>query len=163
MIRIHVEVYIACMEIVPRIQGEFPNIACQLLQCELFSFTVAGLPALAAAMTHPDFGDDSTRSVPQTMAHVAHATGCVGRDPQLPPNGKAYPQDAGYREAVLPADIAARVAVEALHEDCWHKFVGLSGRIVGMTSFGESAPGGELMEHFGFTVDNVVETVRELV
>ena len=49
-------------------------------------------------MTHPDFGNDSTRSVPQTMAHVAHATGCVGRDPQLPPNGKAYPQDAGYRD-----------------------------------------------------------------
>ena len=67
MIRIHVEVYIACTEIVPRIQGEFPNIACQLLQCELFSFTVAGLPALAAAMTHPDFGDDSTRSVLKTI------------------------------------------------------------------------------------------------
>ncbi|MEM9254368.1 MAG: transketolase [Pseudomonadota bacterium] len=72
-------------------------------------------------------------------------------------------QDAVYRESVLPGDVSARVAVEALHADYWYKYVGLKGRIVGMTSFGESAPGSELMRHFGFTVDNVVATVENVL
>ena len=72
-------------------------------------------------------------------------------------------QDAAYRDAVLPPSIRARVAVEALHADYWRKFVGLDGRVVGMTSFGESAPGGVLMNEFGFTVDNVVANVMEVV
>ena len=72
-------------------------------------------------------------------------------------------QDAAYRDAVLPPSIRARVVVEALHADYWHKFVGLDGRVVGMTSFGESAPGGVLMNEFGFTVDNVVANVMEVV
>jgi transketolase len=72
-------------------------------------------------------------------------------------------QDAAYREQVLPAAVTARVAVEALHADYWYKYVGLNGRIIGMTTFGESAPGGELMEHFGFSVTNVTAAVRALV
>ena len=72
-------------------------------------------------------------------------------------------QDADYRESVLPSGLRARVAVEALHADYWNKFVGLDGRIVGMTTFGESAPGGELMKHFGFTVDNVVDNVKAVL
>ena len=72
-------------------------------------------------------------------------------------------QDDDYREAVLPSSLRARVAVEALHADYWHKFVGLDGNVVGMTSFGESAPGGELMKEFGFTVENVVENVRAIL
>lgn len=72
-------------------------------------------------------------------------------------------QDAAYKESVLPAALLARVAVEALHKDFWYKYVGLDGRIVGMESFGESAPGGALMEHFGFTVDNVVSTVKDVL
>ena len=72
-------------------------------------------------------------------------------------------QDASYREAVLPSDLPARVAVEALHADYWYKYVGLDGRVVGMTSFGESAPAGELMRQFGFTVDNVVAAVEEVL
>jgi transketolase len=72
-------------------------------------------------------------------------------------------QDADYREAVLPSDVLARVAIEALHADFWYKYVGLDGRIVGMTSFGESAPGGDLMRHFGFTVDNVVSVVEDIL
>ena len=70
-------------------------------------------------------------------------------------------QDASYRDSVLPPALRARVAVEALHADYWYKFVGLDGRVVGMTSFGESAPGGELMKAFGFTVDNVVTNLLE--
>ena len=72
-------------------------------------------------------------------------------------------QDASYREHVLPSHVLARVAVEAAHADYWHKFVGLDGRIVGMTSFGESAPGGVLMQEFGFTVDNVVSAVQDVL
>jgi transketolase len=72
-------------------------------------------------------------------------------------------QDAAYRESVLPSDVLARVAVEALHADYWYKYVGLDGRVVGMTTFGESAPAGELFQHFGFTVDNVVATVEEVL
>ena len=72
-------------------------------------------------------------------------------------------QDAAYRESVLPSDVLARVAVEAAHADYWYKYVGLDGRVVGMSSFGESAPAPELMNYFGFTVDNVVAVVEELL
>ena len=72
-------------------------------------------------------------------------------------------QEAAYREAVLPSDVLARVAVEALHADYWYKYVGLDGRVVGMTTFGESAPAGELMKQFGFTVDNVVAVVEDIL
>ncbi|WNJ97464.1 transketolase [Vibrio ruber] len=71
-------------------------------------------------------------------------------------------QDAAYREAVLPAAVTARVAIEAGIADYWYKYVGLNGRIVGMTSFGESAPAGELFKLFGFTVENVVEVALSL-
>jgi transketolase len=72
-------------------------------------------------------------------------------------------QDASYRESVLPSDVLARVAVEAAHRDFWYKYVGLDGRIVGMSTFGESAPAGELFKSFGFTVDNVVSVVEEVL
>jgi transketolase len=72
-------------------------------------------------------------------------------------------QDAAYREAVLPAAVTARVAVEALHKDYWYKFVGLNGAIVGMDTFGESAPINDLMKHFGITTDAVVEAVNGLL
>ena len=71
-------------------------------------------------------------------------------------------QDAAYRESVLPSAVLARVAVEAAHADYWYKYVGLDGRVVGMNTFGESAPAGDLMKHFGFTVENVVEVAEEL-
>ena len=72
-------------------------------------------------------------------------------------------QSNDYRESVLPSSVTARVAIEAAHSDFWYKYVGLNGRIVGMTSFGESAPAGELFKLFGFTVDNVVAQVNELL
>jgi len=72
-------------------------------------------------------------------------------------------QDADYREAVLPKAVRARVAVEALQADYWGKYVGLDGITVGMTSFGESAPAGELFKLFGFTVDNVVDKSLSLL
>ncbi|CAH0532608.1 Transketolase 1 [Vibrio stylophorae] len=72
-------------------------------------------------------------------------------------------QDAAYREAVLPSDVTARVAIEAGIADFWYKYVGFDGRIIGMTSFGESAPADELFKMFGFTVENAVDTARELL
>ncbi|WP_371377775.1 transketolase [Thalassotalea aquiviva] len=72
-------------------------------------------------------------------------------------------QDAAYREAVLPAAVTARVAIEAGIEDFWYKYVGLDGRVIGMSTFGESAPADELFELFGFTVENVVNTAKELL
>jgi len=71
-------------------------------------------------------------------------------------------QSAEYKESVLPANNLNRVAIEAAHVDFWSKYVGFNGKVVGMTTFGESAPGGDLMKHFGFTVDNVVATVNSL-
>ena len=72
-------------------------------------------------------------------------------------------QDAAYRESVLPAAVTNRIAIEAGIEDFWYKYVGLDGRIIGMKTFGESAPAGELFKLFGFTVENVVNTAQELL
>lgn len=72
-------------------------------------------------------------------------------------------QGAGYREAVLPSDVLARVAVEAGHTDFWYKYVGLDGRVVGMSSFGESAPAEALFQHFGLTADNVVAAAEDVI
>ncbi len=72
-------------------------------------------------------------------------------------------QDADYREAVLPAAVKARVAIEAGIADYWFKYVGLDGVIVGMHSFGESAPANELFAEFGFTVENVVTQAKTLL
>ena len=72
-------------------------------------------------------------------------------------------QEAGYRETVLPSDVLARVAVEAGHRDFWHKYVGLDGWVVGMDSFGESAPASALFQHFGLTADNVVAAIEDVI
>ena len=72
-------------------------------------------------------------------------------------------QDAAYKQAVLPLQVGARIAIEASHADYWYKYVGLEGRIIGMTTFGESAPAAQLFEEFGFTVENILETAEELL
>jgi len=72
-------------------------------------------------------------------------------------------QDAAYKQQVLPIEVGSRVAIEAGHQDFWWKYVGLEGRVIGMTTFGESAPIADLLQEFGFTVENVVETVSELL
>ena len=72
-------------------------------------------------------------------------------------------QDQNYRESVLPSGVTARVAIEAGIADFWFKYVGLNGSIIGMHSFGESAPAEQLFEEFGFTVDNVLTHARALL
>lgn len=72
-------------------------------------------------------------------------------------------QDAAYKETVLPSSVRARVAIEAGATMPWFKYIGLDGEVVGMTSFGASAPAGELFKHFGFTVENVLETAKRVL
>jgi len=72
-------------------------------------------------------------------------------------------QDAAYKQEVLPLEVSNRVAVEAAHGDFWWKYVGIDGRMVSLNTFGESAPGPKLMEHFGFTPENIANTARELL
>lgn len=71
-------------------------------------------------------------------------------------------QDADYREAVLPSAVVKRVAVEALSKESWYKYVGFNGAIIGMDTFGESAPAGDLFKHFNITVEAVVEAALGL-
>ena len=70
-------------------------------------------------------------------------------------------QEASYRDSVLPPQVTARVAVEAGVTNFWYKYVGLDGRVVGIDSFGESAPAEDVFRHFGFTTENVVKAVEE--
>jgi transketolase len=72
-------------------------------------------------------------------------------------------QDAAYRESVLPAAVTARVAVEAGVSDGWYKYVGTTGRVIGLDRFGESAPAGVLFKTFGFTVEKITGAVLELL
>lgn len=71
-------------------------------------------------------------------------------------------QSAEYKESVLPSAVTRRLAVEAGIADYWYKYVGLNGAVVGMTTFGESAPANELFEFFGFTVENIVNKANAL-
>ncbi|MCY9852583.1 transketolase, partial [Vibrio mediterranei] len=81
----------------------------------------------------------------------------------LPSTDAFDAQDEAYREAVLPAAVTKRIAVEAGIADYWYKYVGFGGKIIGMTTFGESAPAGELFKMFGFTTKNIVATAKSLL
>jgi transketolase len=72
-------------------------------------------------------------------------------------------RDAVYRESVLPTAVRRRLAIEAGAPDSWYRWVGLDGDVVGMTTFGASAPVNDLMKHFGFTVENVVARALALL
>ncbi|MDE1514678.1 transketolase [Vibrio sp. dsl-7] len=91
------------------------------------------------------------------------AEGKAVRVVSMPSTDAFDKQEAAYREAVLPAAVTARIAIEAGIADFWYKYVGLNGRIIGMTSFGESAPADQLFKLFGFTTENVVQQAKELL
>ncbi|EJC1071543.1 transketolase [Vibrio cholerae] len=91
------------------------------------------------------------------------AEGKAVRVVSMPSTDAFDKQDAAYCEAVLPAAVTKRIAIEAGIADFWYKYVGFGGRIIGMTSFGESAPAGELFKLFGFTTENVVKQAKELL
>ena len=107
-----------------------------------------------------------------TGSEVALATGAAAQLAQagkkvrvvsMPSVETFLAQDAAYRESVLPAAVTARVAVEAGVTAAWYQFVGLQGKVVGLDTFGESAPAGVLFKHFGFTVENVVAAVESVL
>lgn len=95
-------------------------------------------------------------------AKALEAEGTATRVVSMPCTNVFDAQDAEYKESVLPSSATKRVAIEAAHVDYWTKYVGFGGAVVGMSTFGESAPGGALLEHFGFTVENVINTVKSL-
>ncbi len=95
----------------------------------------------------------------KTLTADGHAVRVVS----MPSTDVFEAQDAAYRQAVLPSSVTKRVAVEAGIVDSWYKYVGLDGKIIGMTSFGESAPAEQLFEYFGITTANVIAAARELL
>ncbi|TNI10150.1 transketolase [Aeromonas veronii] len=90
------------------------------------------------------------------------AKGRAVRVVSLPSTDVFDAQSAEYKESVLPSSVTKRVAIEAGIADYWYKYVGFSGKIIGMTTFGESAPAELLFKEFGFTVENVVATAESL-
>ncbi|ENC6419827.1 transketolase [Aeromonas veronii] len=90
------------------------------------------------------------------------AKGRAVRVVSLPSTDVFDAQSAEYKESVLPASVTKRVAIEAGIADYWYKYVGFGGKIIGMTTFGESAPAELLFKEFGFTVENVVSTAESL-
>ncbi|WP_445427730.1 transketolase [Alishewanella sp. HL-SH05] len=96
-------------------------------------------------------------------AKQLQADGKAVRVVSMPSTDVFEQQDAAYREAVLPKAVTKRVAVEAGITDTWYKYVGLNGAIVGMNSFGESAPAEQLFAHFGITTEKVLEAAQQLL
>ena len=96
-------------------------------------------------------------------ADALAADGIKARVVSMPCTDAFDAQAADYRESVLPAAVTARVAIEAGVTDGWWRYVGMHGRVIGLDRFGESAPANELFEYFGFTTDNVVAVVKDLL
>ena len=96
-------------------------------------------------------------------AEALAGDGVAARVVSMPSTDTFDAQDAAYRESVLPANVSARVAVEAGVTGGWWRYVGTKGGVVGLDRFGESAPAPELFEHFGFTADNVVAVCKDVM
>lgn len=117
----------------------------------------AGTPDLILIATGSEVG------LAMDSADALTAKGKKVRVVSMPSTNTFDAQDAAYKESVLPSNVTKRVAIEAAHTDYWYKYVGFEGAMVGMTTFGESAPGGDLLKYFGFTVDNVVATAEKIL
>ncbi|WP_417657936.1 transketolase [Pseudidiomarina aestuarii] len=102
-------------------------------------------------------------AITMAAAKTLQAQGHAVRVVSMPSTDVFEAQPVAYRQAVLPPQVTKRVAVEAGIADYWYKYVGLQGRVVGMATFGESAPAGDLFKHFGFTPENIVSVARELL
>jgi len=97
-----------------------------------------------------------------SAADVLEADGIKVRVVSMPCTDLFDAQDESYREQVLPSDVTARVVIEAGVTASWWRYAGPAGRVIGLDRFGESAPAGELFEHFGFSTDNVVKAAKEI-
>jgi len=104
----------------------------------------------------------ATGSEVDLAMQAAAASGKNVRVVSMPSTDAFDAQDADYKESVLPSSVAARVAVEAGVTGFWGKYVGMHGTVVGIDTFGESAPAGDLFKEFGFTVENVVNAINSV-
>jgi transketolase len=116
----------------------------------------AGTPDVILIATGSEVG------VAMDAAEQLSANGTAVRVVSMPSTSVFDQQEAAYRESVLPKTVTKRVAVEAAHVDYWYKYVGLEGAVVGMSTFGESAPGAALLKHFGITAEAVVAAANSL-
>ncbi len=108
----------------------------------------------------------ATGSEVALVAEAAQTLACRGRRVRVVsiPNVRLFEQqDVAWRERVLPTAVTCRVVVEAGVKDAWWRYVGARGAIIGMETFGASAPAKDLFRHFGFTVDNIVHTVEMMI
>jgi len=108
-------------------------------------------------------GTGSEVSLGTEAAEALSAKGKQVRVVSMPSTDVFDSQDDAYRESVLPSAVTARVAVEAGVTDYWHKYVGLNGKVIGIDTFGESAPAGDVYKHFGITADNVAKAVEAVL
>ncbi|HEY7776324.1 MAG TPA: transketolase C-terminal domain-containing protein, partial [Kineobactrum sp.] len=142
------------------------NLAHQPRSAAQLTAIARGAYVLVDCAQHPQLILLATGSEVQLAVEAASRLTAAGKQVRvvsMPCAELFMEQDAAYREQVLPSDVLARVAVEAGHADYWYKFVGLDGRVIGMTSFGESAPASDLMTYFGFTVDHVLAAAEEVM
>ena len=142
------------------------NLAQQTRTAEQLAAISKGGYVLKDSEGQPELIFIATGSEVQLAVDAAEKLTAEGRKVRvvsMPSTDHFDKQDAAYRESVLPAAVTARVAVEAGIADYWYKYVGLNGAIVGMTTFGESAPAEQLFEEFGFTVDNVVAKAKAIL
>ena len=98
-----------------------------------------------------------------SVAEALAGEGIAARVVSMPSTDVFDMQDADYRGSVLPAEVTARVVIEAGVTETWWRHAGPQGRVIGLDRFGESAPAGELFEHFGFSIDNVVAVAKDVL
>jgi len=96
-------------------------------------------------------------------AHSLSDSGYQFRVASMPSTDVFDQQDTAYQESVLPGEVKTRIAIEAGVTDGWRKYVGLEGRVIGIDSFGVSAPAADVFDYFGITTDNVIQVTRELI
>ncbi|MGB1922210.1 transketolase [Alcanivorax sp.] len=133
--------------------------AAQLAEIEKGGYTL-----LQTGEGTPDAIIIATGSEVELAVKAAQAlTGKNVRVVSMPCVEEFLAQDREYQESVLPSSVRARVAVEAAIADYWYRFVGLDGKIVGMNSFGASAPAGDLFKHFNITAEAVQQAVESLL
>lgn len=142
------------------------NLAQQPRTAEQLANISKGAYVLKDCASQPELIFIATGSEVELAVAAADQLTAAGRKVRvvsMPSTDAFDKQDAAYRESVLPSAVSARVAVEAGIADYWYKYVGLNGAVVGMTTFGESAPAELLFKEFGFTVENVVAKAQALL
>ena len=142
------------------------NLACQPRDAEQIANINRGGYILKDCAQHPELILIATGSEVQLALDAQAELSKQGKQVRvvsMPSTEVFDAQDALYKETVLPSDVLPRIAIEAGIADFWYKYVGLDGRIVGMESFGESAPAALLFEEFGFTVERILGLASELL